>query len=93
MTSIEAQLHEALGTIKQQAVEIADLKGAITGLRIKHAGEKREAVLRESGLSQTAVERLHSAFAKSKDNCGLSEAINVELRREREQDSLVGVRR
>jgi len=54
MMCLESQLQQALETIKQKDILIADLKGAITGLRIRHAAEKREIILRESGLSQVA---------------------------------------
>lgn len=74
MISIEAQLSLALEENKS-------LKLALHIARVAKARSEREMRLRNSGLPEQARDRLHMAFAKSTDNAGLKEAINVELRR------------
>jgi hypothetical protein len=81
MQSVEVQLNEALDLVKMLTKENADLKVAVTEQRYRAARAEREIRFRGAGLPQPARERLHAAFAKSTDNAGLKEAINVELRR------------
>jgi hypothetical protein len=81
MDSIETKLNKALGAISIQGQMIAKLKRAIHQKSITIASIQRDARLKESGLPQLAIKRLHEAFATSTDNAGLKEAINVERKR------------
>jgi hypothetical protein len=60
--------------------ENSQLKKAVTEIRIENARIIRDGVLKESGLSQTTIKKLHGIFAKSTDNAGLKAAIHVEQR-------------
>ena len=81
MTSVEIKLNEALDTINFCERQITSLRGALHQERVAHAATRRAWTLKESGLPQSSIDRLHVAFAKSTDNAGLREAINVEKKR------------
>lgn len=78
MKSIEVQLNEALDVIKAKDAEIVTLKEAVNKQQIATAKAERDGQLKESKLPVPCVNRLSEAFAKSTDNAGLKEAINVE---------------
>lgn len=80
MTSIEAQLNEALAGIARLEQENAGLKVTIHELQIAKAASERADMLRDSMLPGVSVARLNNAFANSTDNAGLKQAINAELR-------------
>jgi hypothetical protein len=81
MKSIEVQLHEALEQIKNKDAEIVSLKRAIHSKQLTIANIQRDWKLKEAGLPEPCVKRIHDAFATSLDNAGLKEAINVEKRK------------
>jgi hypothetical protein len=78
MVAIEIQLNEALAKITAKDVEIVALKEAVSAGKIAIAKAERDGQLKESKLPVPCVNRLSEAFAKSIDNAGLKEAINVE---------------
>ena len=80
MKSIEAQLSEALDEASFYKRINVELKAALHQAQIHKATAERRHILYLSGLPQVSVDRLHVAFAKSTDNAGLREAINVEKR-------------
>jgi hypothetical protein len=67
-------------TVARLETENTELKATITEVRIAAAKKERDRLLKESGLPEPCVKRLHEAFAKSTDNAGLKSAINVEKR-------------
>lgn len=71
------ELSEAL---KQALADNTSLKTKVHELRIENARIIRDGVLKESGLSQDTIKKLHLIFAKSTDNAGLRQAIHVEQR-------------
>lgn len=81
MKSIEVQLHEALEQINTKDSEIVSLKRAIHQKQLTIANIQRDWKLKEAGLPEPCVKRIHDAFATSLDNAGLKEAINVERRK------------
>jgi hypothetical protein len=60
--------------------ENTSLKKKIHELRIENARIIRDGVLKDSGLSQDTIKKLHLIFANSTDNAGLKTAIKVEQR-------------
>ena len=78
MKSIEVQLNEALELVKSRDAEIVTLKESINVGKQATAKAERDGQLKESKLPEPCVLRLSEAFAKSTDNAGLKEAINVE---------------
>jgi hypothetical protein len=81
MKSIEVQLHEALKQINTKDSEIVSLKRVIHQKQLTIANIQRDWKLKEAGLPEPCVKRIHDAFATSLDNAGLKEAINVERRK------------
>ena len=71
--SIEAKLNQALAEIEQ-------LKEAVTRYRTSSTYFERELRMTKASLPREAKNRLHKAFERSRDNAGLSEAINTEKR-------------
>ena len=80
MKSVEVQLQEAQGTINFYERLIVNLRTTLHEQRLRATRAERELLLREAPLPQQAKDRLHLAFAKSTDNSGLREAINIEKR-------------
>lgn len=78
MKSIEVQLQEAQEQIKTLTVENGQLKEAVSAGKIATAKVERASMLKESKLPEPCVARIDGAFAKSADNAGLKEAINIE---------------
>lgn len=78
MKSVEVQLNEALAKITTLETENTQLKEAVTAGKIGIAKAERTAQLTEAKLPEPCTKRLQEAFAKSTDNAGLKEAINVE---------------
>lgn len=81
MMTIEARLNEALERIKQQNIEIAELKEHVKRERITASYYEREWRINNAGLSTESRARLHKAFEGHVCNGGLKEAINIEKRR------------
>jgi hypothetical protein len=65
-------------TITQLQTDNAELKQAITRIRIDRAKEQRETLMLAARLPEPVRARLHAAFATSTDNAGLKQAINTE---------------
>lgn len=78
MESIELKLNEALAKVKALEVENTQLKEAVSAGRIAIAAAERGTQLTASKLPEPCTKRINEAFAKSTDNAGLKEAINVE---------------
>jgi hypothetical protein len=78
--SIETKYNQLVDENAMLTRTIAALKTALHQAQIHNATAERRHILYLSGLPQASVDRLHVAFAKSTDNAGLREAINVEKR-------------
>ena len=81
MLSLETQLNQAFERIGQLTGENIELKRVIHQKQLTIANIQRDWKLKEAGLPEPCVKRIHDAFATSLDNAGLKQAINVEKRK------------